>query len=141
MSRNDLIQELFVAFETMRFSMMPKSGSIPDDLPPPAQARLLFQIFENYSQNGASIKELAGQMKVSSSAITQMVDGLVESGYLTRQQSQEDRRQLIVKASPQAVQKMDLMKNALINSFQQKTKHLTDLELKLLLQLVQKINN
>ncbi|MBW1849563.1 MAG: winged helix DNA-binding protein [Deltaproteobacteria bacterium] len=45
-----------------------------------------------------------------------MVDKLVEKGILTREQSQEDRRQVIVRISPEAAKKIERIKQIALRS-------------------------
>jgi DNA-binding MarR family transcriptional regulator len=52
-----------------------------------------WQVLNHVSkQKRISIKELAGLLDITSSAATQIVDGLVKKGFLVRERSCEDRR-------------------------------------------------
>jgi DNA-binding MarR family transcriptional regulator len=62
-------------------------------------------------ENGPlTITRLAAILGVSSPSASAMVDKLVEKGILTREQSQEDRRHVIVRISPEAVKKIEKIK-------------------------------
>jgi DNA-binding MarR family transcriptional regulator len=63
-----------------------------------------------YKNDGIGIKELSNTMGISSSAVTQLVDGLVKSGYLVREGSLEDRRALKLRISGKTKKILDSMK-------------------------------
>ncbi|MBW2364655.1 MAG: MarR family transcriptional regulator [Deltaproteobacteria bacterium] len=68
-------------------------------------------------ENGPlTIKSLAAILGVSSPSASAMVDKLVEKGILTREQSQEDRRQVIVRISPEAAKKIERIKQIALRS-------------------------
>jgi len=68
-------------------------------------------------ENGPlTIKSLAAILGVSSPSASAMVDKLVEKGILTREQSQEDRRQVIVRISPEASKKIEKIKQIALHS-------------------------
>jgi DNA-binding MarR family transcriptional regulator len=76
-----------------------------------------------------SVKELAGVMGVSASAATQLVDGLVNNGYLTRKSDSRDRRLLKLSLTPGCVRELNRMKKAVIGRFEAVFKALNDREL------------
>jgi MarR family transcriptional regulator, organic hydroperoxide resistance regulator len=63
-----------------------------------------------YKNDGIGIKELSHMLGISSSAVTQLVDGLVKSGYLTREGSLEDRRALKLRLSEKTKNILDSSK-------------------------------
>lgn len=68
-------------------------------------------------ENGPlTIKSLAAILGVSSPSASAMVDKLVEKDILTREQSQEDRRQVIVRISPEAAKKIERIKQIALRS-------------------------
>ncbi len=76
-----------------------------------------------------SIKELAGTLGVSASAATQMVEGLVQSGYLTRKADTKDRRFLKLGLTAGCGREMNRMKKAMLGRFESMFKILNDREL------------
>ena len=56
--------------------------------------------------NSISIKDLAGLLGVSSSAGTQIVDGLVNKGLLSRKRSMTDRRILEIALSKRSIEQL-----------------------------------
>ena len=63
-----------------------------------------------------TIKSLAAILGVSSPSASAMVDKLVEKDMLTREQSQEDRRKVIVHISPEAARKIERIKQVALRS-------------------------
>jgi DNA-binding MarR family transcriptional regulator len=64
-----------------------------------------------------SLKELAAILGVSPPSASTMVDRLVEKGVFRREQSQEDRRRVVVSVSPDAVQSLEELESAILASF------------------------
>jgi len=57
----------------------------------PAQGRILFVLWQN---DGISINDLAKETSLGKSTMTSMLDRLENSGFLRREPSKEDRRQI-----------------------------------------------
>ena len=72
----------------------------------PSQWLVLHQVGH---QNGIGVKELAAALGVTSSAATQLVDGLVKKGLLVRQPSEEDRRALRLSLPEESRKRIDKM--------------------------------
>lgn len=49
-------------------------------------------LYISHNKSGAAVKELAQYLQVTSGAITQIIDGLVEKGLVKRLENDEDRR-------------------------------------------------
>ncbi len=64
-----------------------------------------------------TIKELARLLLVSPPSASVMVDRLVEKGILTRQQSDQDRRKVVVSISPEAVRQMNATEEIMFRYF------------------------
>ncbi len=63
-----------------------------------------WQVLNHVAKNKSiSIKDLAGLLDITSSAATQIVDGLVNKGLLTRKRSIKDRRVLEITLSKKSV--------------------------------------
>jgi DNA-binding MarR family transcriptional regulator len=60
----------------------------------PGQGLILYALWKN---DGVSIKELGKRTSLMKSTLTEMLDRMEVSGYLTRRMSESDRRQMIVK--------------------------------------------
>ena len=63
-----------------------------------------------------NIKDLANLLGITSSAATQIVDGLVKKGLLIRKRNKEDRRILNIELSEKAINKFDSIKSASFNT-------------------------
>ena len=63
-----------------------------------------------------SIKDLANLLTITSSAATQIVDGLVKKGLLLRRRNKEDRRILNIELSVKTKGKLDSIKSAGFNT-------------------------
>jgi len=79
-----------------------------------AQLQLIRRVRD---RGDATISELAEALGVSPPSTSVMVDRLVEKGFLTRAQSQEDRRKVLVRISPEAVRTIDKIEQAILLSF------------------------
>jgi DNA-binding MarR family transcriptional regulator len=64
-----------------------------------------------------TITELADRLGVSPPSASVMVDRLVDKGILDRKQSREDRRKVLVRISPEAVQTIERIEKAILQSF------------------------
>lgn len=69
-----------------------------------------------HDRGQVTIKELARALDVSAPSASSMVDRLVDVGALTREQSKLDRREVVVRLSPDAVEHMDAMERHILQS-------------------------
>lgn len=87
----------------------------------------------------AGIKEIAKMLGISSSAATQLVDGLVENRYAVRKTNTTDRRSLHIELSKKGKKHIAKMKTKYVKSMERLFKALSDKELKIYNQLHKKI--
>jgi len=87
------------------------------------------------------IKDLSEMLGMSSSAVTQFVDGLVQSGYVTRQEDSKDRRSAQLKLSPKGKKHIATMKETRITEMAGLFDALTNSELEEFLRLHKKITS
>ncbi|WP_158513482.1 MarR family winged helix-turn-helix transcriptional regulator [Dehalogenimonas formicexedens] len=90
-------------------------------------------------QEGIGIKELAAQLGISSSAATQLVDGLVAKGVILRQTSPDDRRALRLSLPEESRQKIEAMKVQRLERFCAVFSSLDDDEFRTLIGLLDKV--
>ena len=90
-------------------------------------------------QNDSSLKEVANLLNVTSSAATQLVDGLVANGYVTRKENPEDRRKMTITISNKTKKKIAKMKEQNITQLLDLFKVLSDKELNQFLALHKKV--
>ncbi|MFN7160589.1 MAG: MarR family winged helix-turn-helix transcriptional regulator [Candidatus Gracilibacteria bacterium] len=94
MQRTEIIQDFFSNLNTMKRLLMKQHGdSHIANLPTHAQMGILMTVSK---RKNTSIKDLAQEFGISSSAITQIVDLLVRDGHLRRKEDPLDRRKLSV---------------------------------------------
>lgn len=92
MNRSAAINELFENMGAMRRMMSKAHGaSTVKNMPTRGQIGLMMMLDHSAI---LSIKELAEKFAMSSSAVTQMVDGLVDDGFVTRKEDAKDRRKI-----------------------------------------------
>src|SRR5581483_7988523 len=80
----------------------------------PSQLQVLHLIRQ---QQSVSLKVLATDMRLTPGAITQLIEGLVQAGYVTRSEGNEDRRITIValtNAGTEVVKQLEQKKQALL---------------------------
>jgi len=77
-----------------------------------------------------NIKDLANLLEITSSAATQIVDGLVKKELLLRKRNKEDRRILNIELSDMAISKFDSIKSTSFNTLSALFDVLDDKELK-----------
>ena len=94
MSRQQTIEALLQNMEAIGKAMMNrKVETLQADMPTHAQLGVLLMV--NY-QGPHSIKSLAEKFRMTSSAATQLVNGLVKNGLLSRVEDEQDRRKIAV---------------------------------------------
>ncbi len=85
------------------------------------------------------IKEIAKKLHISSSAATQLVDVLVESGYAVRKADSKDRRALQLELSPKGHKHFVELKNKHVKNMSLVFDVLNDEELEVYVKLQKKI--
>lgn len=68
-------------------------------------------------QGSSTVKEIAKELGITSSATTQLVDGLVSAGYVSRETHTVDRRSVLLTLSPTIKTKIDKMKKQVLKKF------------------------
>ena len=90
-------------------------------------------------QNGIGVKELAASLGITSSAATQLVDGLVKKGLLLRQPSEEDRRALRLSLPEESRKRIEKMMEHRLSRMLDIFGVLDDAEFQSLLDLLNKV--
>ncbi len=68
-------------------------------------------------REAVSVTELAALLNVSPPSVSTMVDRLVERGLLTRTPSDEDRRKVVIRVSPEALKDIAKVETMVLGSF------------------------
>lgn len=102
----------------------------------PSQLQLL-QLIEQ--QQPVSLKLLAASMHLTPGAITQLVEGLVRAGYVTRTESSEDRRVMVVTLTPEGAKVGKTFERRKQEILTEIVANMTDDELEIFLRVQQKM--
>jgi DNA-binding MarR family transcriptional regulator len=114
-NRKAQIEDLLEDFHSMRRCMTMRIER-PSKGPriTPAQWSVLMQIVH---RGESTVKEVADALGISSSAATQLVDGLVKGGYVDRVQSTADRRAVTLTLSKKTKNRVGKMKEHAVDKF------------------------
>jgi len=135
--RKQKVEELLTGFRALRRgTTFGSDGSAKGPRITPAQWGVLMHV-EQYGKS--TVKDISLTFKVSSSASTQLVDGLVRSGYLARKVSPEDRRIVTLTLSEKSKSQIEQMKKQVLQKFLTIFKVLNDKEFDQYLALTQKL--
>ena len=124
--RKQQIEELLEGMASMRRNM-PFRGIESNKMPriTPSQWGVVMLI----GQRGkVSMKEVAKTLHMTSSAVTQLVDGLVVNGYVEREESAEDRRTVMLTLTKKTKNQVAKMKEHMVKRFLEVFEVLTDEE-------------
>lgn len=86
-----------------------------------------------------SVKDVAKALSISSSAATQLVDGLVQNNFVVRQVQQGDRRSVSLQLTKNIQSKIEQIKRSKVTKFLLLFKSLSDAEFTLYCTLTKKI--
>jgi DNA-binding MarR family transcriptional regulator len=119
-----------------RFGAGHKAMHSPDKMPTRSQLCIMVVLAQDGSK---SIKELAEQFSMSSSAATQIVDGLVKEKVLMRQVDKNDRRKISISLTVTGKKKLLQAKKLRAKAMAKYFDPLNDKELAQLQKLLEKI--
>jgi DNA-binding MarR family transcriptional regulator len=102
---------------------------------------MMILFFINEKKGQASVKEIAKFLKVTSGAVTQFTDGLVEKGLVERKTGLIDRRQVNIKLMPNVKSDFGNFKNRYLESISESFSILSDNELQQLIKLLEKVSS
>ncbi|OAB34345.1 transcriptional regulator [Paenibacillus macquariensis subsp. defensor] len=74
--------------------------------------------------NGIKVSELSKQLKITSSAVTHVIQSLEQTGYITRTMDPSDRRSILVSATDNGHHFVEEREKELFARFQQLREHL-----------------
>lgn len=119
MTRKEKVGVLLEVLRPIRREMVLGSAGENSARVTPAQFGVLMLLNE---RGEASVKDIAGALRISSSAATQLVNGLIKGGHVRREASEKDRRAVALSLSPKTKAKLDNLRRAAL----QKTVRLFD---------------
>jgi DNA-binding MarR family transcriptional regulator len=110
--RKPKVEELLNDLRTLRrTTALGSTGSAKSPRITPSQWSVLMHI----EQDGHStVKDISQASKTTSSAATQLVDGLVRNGYIVRKTSSKDRRVVILTLSKKSKERIAQMKKQVL---------------------------
>ncbi len=97
--RKKIIEELLQSMYAMRHKLMVGYTEKKEMVVTPSQGCVLRFVRENKSVN---VKSVATTLHITSSAATQLIDGLVQNKYLIRNDNALDRREISLELTPKA---------------------------------------
>jgi len=137
-TREDLLQTLVQSMmSVMRHVRHP--GPPPEPALSPPHMHLLFTI-AGRKDEGISVKELAERSSVTSGAVTQFVDTLVERGLVAREGDPDDRRIVRLKLTELAKHQFEKFRKEHLKSMFKIFDALNDDEIKQLIKLFTKLD-
>ncbi len=137
--REQKVAELMEDFHSLKHSMAfkPLRNTTAPRITP-SQWGVLMMIGRHI---GSTVKDVASCLGITSSAATQLVDGLVKSGYVLRQPNKKDRRTVQLMLPKKTEVQMEKMKKQFLRKFVGLFEVLDDQEFDLYLKLNKKITN
>jgi DNA-binding MarR family transcriptional regulator len=138
MTRQELLQDLIEKM-TKAIQNMHTGQSFPfgDFMLGKQQIMILFFVFENKGE--ASVKEIAKFLNVTSGAVTQFIDGLVEKKMVIREENPMDRRSINIKLTENTKLKFSDFKKMYIKVASLAFREFADEDLKQFIKLLEKI--
>jgi DNA-binding MarR family transcriptional regulator len=138
MNRKQKVEELLESMRAIRRHMALGASGREAASITPAQWGVLMLVGE---RGECSVKDIAAMLRISSSAATQLVNGLVGGGHLARKASQEDRRAVALSLSRQTKAKMKGMRDAALKKTLKLFEGFTDREFEIYITLNKKISD
>jgi DNA-binding MarR family transcriptional regulator len=126
LKRQEIIEDLLQSMHAMRLKLMVGYSAKKEMLITPSQGFVLRFVAENKDVN---VKAIARALHISSSAATQLIDGLVDKGYLVRTDNPADRRAITLSLSTKAKKLFKEFKKQGLQKMMQLFSILTDAEL------------
>jgi DNA-binding MarR family transcriptional regulator len=112
--RKEKIEQLVENFQSLRRATALRSGLPKTPSITPSQ----WVALRHVAQRGEStVKEVAHSLGITSSAATQLIDGLVRNQYVVRKANANDRRIVTLTLSKKSAARMERMKKDIIKKF------------------------
>jgi DNA-binding MarR family transcriptional regulator len=137
MFKSDRIAEIFRGMMALKRAMMFK---MPDDSAPtvtPSQWLAVSAI----ADGARTVKDVAGGLKISSSAATQLIDGLVKCGYVLRSPGKDDKRETELTLSKESEVRIKEIRKQKMAQFEKILSALSERELDEFAQLMKKLSD
>lgn len=137
MHRTELIEAIFASMQSLHRNGISKFHALigQHDITP-SQLELLFVV---QAQPVINVKDLAAKMQLTPGGITQLVEGLVQNGYVHREQAPNDRRVTNIIISREGSQKLADLQLHRLNIMRKIMQSLTTEELQVMLRVQEKM--
>ena len=132
------LEELMKSFQAFKKPGMFKGGTTKLPHITPSQWAVLRIIGQRIT---CTVKDISLSLCMSSSAVTQLVDGLVSSRYVVRKINEKDHRKVALSLSPKSIKSFEYMKKHMLERMINIFKVLNDKEFEQLYKLNKKISN
>ena len=127
-NRKKIVEEITEALYSIRRKIASEMHHVSDEM---QITHPQWIVLHHVKKSGMiNIKDLANLLEITSSAATQIVDGLVKKEFLLRKRNKEDRRILNIELSDKAINKFNSIKSASFNTLSALFDVLDDEELK-----------
>lgn len=136
-ARNQLIEEILHSFHAIRNITKTRALHLGHQNHITHSQWFVLTVIEHFKKR--SIKDIAETMEMSSSGATQLVDGLVQGGFVTRKEDPNDRRLVQLELSPKGKKHIAATKEMRINEMAEIFDTLSDKELEEFVRLHKKI--
>ncbi len=107
--RNKHVVSIFNGLNAMKRNLVEHVGQVNTSGLPPSQWVVLYLV---HGQPGMGVKDIAEMIGITSSAATQLVNGLSKKGLVVRKTNTKDRRALQLYLSPKAKKQIETMMQA-----------------------------
>jgi DNA-binding MarR family transcriptional regulator len=111
-STGKMIRDRIFRAQTVHLAARGKSEAFGDLSVPQFHAIMIVR-----THGQITMTELSDRLGVSPPSASSMVDRLVEKGILTREHSVEDRRKVVVRVSPEAMEDIESVEETILRSF------------------------
>ena len=136
-TRKKLVEEIIASFHAIKNKMHPRIMQLGGKGSITHSQLFVLAIIEQHHDIG--VKEISKKLNISSSATTQLIDALVNNGYVIRKTDSKDRRALLLGLSTKGQKHIANLKNKRIKMISDLFDVLTDKELEIYLMLHKKM--
>lgn len=137
-NRLQKLEELMESFQAFKKPVAFRGGALKMPRITPSQWMVLRIISQ---RNISTVKDISEALNMSSSAATQLVDGLVHSRYVVRKVNKTDRRKVTLTLSEKSTKDIERMKKHMLQQMLSIFKVLNDQEFEQLYKLNKKITD
>lgn len=137
MTRQDILSNLFESLSLMHRALLANKDTSLQKI---GMSRPQFELLCYLERHGeVTMKEITALMHVTSSAMTQLIEGLVQHKFLVRTHDKTDRRIVKVSLTKQGEKKLRTFREAVFEHMVPKFEGINDKELQTMSEIARKI--